>query len=93
LKSSCNNGWSPIRKRRPPGECKKSWILVEQYGGLLMILWHNHVFNENDFPSFCSIYEELIALCKERGAWVAPAAKLSNGGIHDENGIMFPGRK
>lgn len=63
-------------KEDPWHECKKIVDIVEHYGGLLMILWHNHVFNENDFPGMVTIYEELITLCKKRGAWVSPAGEI-----------------
>lgn len=65
-----------FEKEDPWGECKNTVDTVEQYGGLLMILWHPHLFNENDFPGFSDIYENLISSCKERGAWVAPAGEI-----------------
>ncbi len=49
---------------------------TESHGALLTVLWHQRVFNENDFPNWSKAYENLIALCKKRGAWIATAGEI-----------------
>jgi hypothetical protein len=35
---------------------------------LLTLLWHQRVFNENEFPLYSKIYDFLISVCKKEGA-------------------------
>lgn len=49
---------------------------AETHEGLLTILWHQRVFNEKDFPNWSKIYENLIAVCKKRNAWITTAREI-----------------
>ena len=42
---------------------------AENKNGVLTLLWHQRVFNENEFPNWSRIYEEIIKECKKRGAY------------------------
>jgi len=46
---------------------------VERYNGLLLLRWHQAVFNEREFPGRSKIYERIIKECKERNAWITNA--------------------
>jgi peptidoglycan/xylan/chitin deacetylase (PgdA/CDA1 family) len=45
--------------------------LAEKKGGLISFLWHQRVFNENEFPRWSKMYEKIIKECKEKNAWFA----------------------
>lgn len=49
---------------------------TESHGALLTVLWHQRVFNENEFPNWSKVYENFIALCKKRGAWITTATEI-----------------
>ena len=57
-------------------ECRALIDIVENLGGVLTILWHQRVFNDNEFPNWSKIYERLIALGEERGAWITTASEI-----------------
>jgi len=42
---------------------------AEKHGALLTILWHQRVFNENEFPEYIEIYKRFIKLCLNREAY------------------------
>jgi len=44
---------------------------AEKKKAILVILWHQRVFYEKDFPEYSLLYEELIKECKRRNAWFA----------------------
>ena len=41
---------------------------AEQNQGLLSLLWHQRVFNGDDFPGYATVYERLIIECQNRKA-------------------------
>lgn len=41
---------------------------AEKKGSVLTVLWHQRMFNENEFHGYRKVYEQLIAECKSRGA-------------------------
>jgi len=43
---------------------------AERTGALITILWHQRVFNENEFPEWSKIYERIITEGLKRGAWI-----------------------
>ena len=47
--------------------------IVERYNGLLLLRWHQAVFNEREFPGRSKIYERIIETCKEKNAWITNA--------------------
>ena len=57
-------------------DCKKLIEDVEENSGVLTILWHNRVFNDNEFPGRREIYERIIELCDEKNAWITNAYEI-----------------
>ena len=58
---------------------------VERYNGLLLLRWHQAVFNEREFPRRSKIYERIIETCKERNAWITNAHDIVEWLIMREN--------
>lgn len=50
--------------------------IVSEFNGVLTLLWHHAVFNNNEFPGWCRNYENLIELSKKKNAWVANAKEI-----------------
>lgn len=44
--------------------------LIEKKGGLITILWHQRVFNEQDFPGWSNFYKKILCECKKRDAYI-----------------------
>ena len=57
-------------------ECKKCVELAEEKNAVLTVLWHQRSFNEEEFPEWSGIYDDLIALCKQKNAWIATAGEI-----------------
>ena len=57
-------------------ECKKCVELAEEKNAVLTVLWHQRSFNEEEFPKWGGMYEDLIALCKQKNAWIATASEI-----------------
>lgn len=49
-------------------ELRKIIAQAEKSQGVIVLNWHNNVFNENEYPGFASAYEEIIKICKDSGA-------------------------
>jgi peptidoglycan/xylan/chitin deacetylase (PgdA/CDA1 family) len=58
-------------------ECKRIIDVVERYQGVLTLLWHPPVFNALEYPGDSKIYQDVIELCKQRGAWVTSAGEVA----------------
>jgi len=59
----------------PPGT--KGWDqaenivnTVEEFNGVLTLLWHPPVFNPLEYPLLGKYYRKLLNLCKEKNAWI-----------------------
>lgn len=50
---------------------------VERDGGVLTLLWHHTVFNNKEYPQCAELYEKLIQLCKDKGAWITNAREIA----------------
>jgi len=66
------------QKKNILNECKKILEIVEKTGGVLTLLWHQSIFNEREYPELCSVYVELIKLCKEKDAWITNLEEIYN---------------
>jgi len=66
-----------FRYDNPWAVCMKMIEEVERKGGVLTVLWHHSVFNELEFPGWAEIYEKLIRVCKEKGAWITTAGEIA----------------
>jgi len=56
-------------------EVENAWRLslriideAEARGALFTILWHQRMFNEEEFPGYATVYERIIEECRARGA-------------------------
>ena len=58
-------------------KCKDLIDQAEKHGALMTVLWHQRVFNEEEFPGWSKIYEKIIKVCKEKGAWVTTAKDIA----------------
>ena len=50
---------------------------VEKYGGVLTLLWHHTVFNDEEYPGWAEMYERIIKVCKEKNAWITNAGEIA----------------
>lgn len=57
-------------------KCKDVLLQASQTNCLVTVLWHQHVFNEKDFPGWKRIYEDIIAFSLENNAWVTCARNI-----------------
>jgi len=51
------------------GECLNLIKTAERQKGLLTVLWHQRVFNEEEFPGWSKVYTRIIKECMKRGAY------------------------
>jgi peptidoglycan/xylan/chitin deacetylase (PgdA/CDA1 family) len=58
-------------EKEPWEACREMIDIVEKQNGMLVILWHQRFFNENEFPGYAELYKKIIEYCQKRGAWVA----------------------
>ncbi len=64
-------------------ESKEHWLNyeklineIEQHNGILVINWHQRVFNEKEFPFYKDAYVRIIEDCKSRNAKFATLSEL-----------------
>lgn len=50
-------------------ECLDLIKTAERQRGLLTVLWHQRVFNEDEFPGWGTVYTKILKECRERGAY------------------------
>jgi len=50
--------------------------IVEKHNGLLLLRWHQGIFNEREFPGQANIYRKIIEVCKEKDAWITNAYNI-----------------
>jgi peptidoglycan/xylan/chitin deacetylase (PgdA/CDA1 family) len=50
--------------------------LVQEKNGLISFLWHQRVFNENEFPGWSRLYEKILKECQEKNAWFATGKEI-----------------
>ena len=51
---------------------------VEKQGGLLTVLFHHSVFNDQEYPGWIRRYRALIEMCQKKGAWIATGQEINN---------------
>ena len=66
------------------GECLNLIKTAEKQGGLLTVLWHQRVFNENEFPGWGNVYTKILKECRERGAYFGTCKDIHNLWVKDE---------
>jgi peptidoglycan/xylan/chitin deacetylase (PgdA/CDA1 family) len=50
--------------------------VVERYGGVLTILWHNNVFDCPFRETLCKLYTKILAEGRKRNAWLTSAEEI-----------------
>jgi hypothetical protein len=58
-------------------ECAGLMDKVQNYGGVLTLLWHHSVFNRSEFPGFTQTYSSIIESALQRDAWVTHACHIA----------------
>ena len=59
------------------GDCMNIVNEVEKYGGVMTLLWHHTVFNNEEYPGWAEMYERIIKVCKEKNAWITTAGEIA----------------
>ena len=49
-------------------KCLKIIDEAEENNALMVVIWHQRVFNDREFPGYRSMYENIIVECKKRNA-------------------------
>ncbi len=78
-----SNGWK---------RCLEIINTVEEYGGVLTLLWHHTVFNEREYPGMKELYEKIIETCRGKNAWITSAYSIAEWWLKrelDEGGVKF----
>ncbi len=57
--------------------CEELIKMAQADSALIVILWHQRVFNENEFPNAIRLYEDIIKMSIDRGGWVTPLIKIA----------------
>lgn len=50
--------------------------LTEEKNGLLVLNWHQRVFNEKEFPRYTYFYEKMIDYMQEKGAIIQTLGQI-----------------
>lgn len=50
---------------------------IRYVNGLLTVLWHPPVFNNQEFPGWKDAYEQILAYAFQNRAWIAPAKDIA----------------
>ncbi len=59
-----------LSKKDPKKEFKRILENVKRFNGLLVINWHNDSFDEKEYPQRAKMYEYILKIIKEDGAYV-----------------------
>jgi len=64
-------------------DAERAWTMTlpiideaEAHGATLVVLWHPHLFNEDDFPGYATVYERIMQECRSRGARFRTCAEV-----------------
>ncbi len=61
----------------PWSEGKRLVETVEKYGGVLVLNWHQRLFNPYESVDYQGLYTRLIKLCQEKNAWIATLSEVN----------------
>jgi peptidoglycan/xylan/chitin deacetylase (PgdA/CDA1 family) len=56
--------------------CRRIIAEVERHQGLLTLIWHPPVFNDLEYPHAREMYQRIIELCRDRGAWITHSGEI-----------------
>jgi len=65
-------------------KCRDLLETAERQKGLLTILWHQRVFNEEEFPGWSNIYTRIIKECIERNAYFGTCKEIRDLWVRNE---------
>ena len=65
-----------FRSQQPFDQFLKIFKNVEDTHGVLTLLWHHSVFNENEFPGWESDYIKILDYCNEQNAWIGSGRQI-----------------
>jgi len=68
-----------MRKKETIWEIKKVLDMAEEKKACLVLNWHQHVFNDREFPGWTQMYLDLIDECKRRKAHFCTIGEYVNG--------------
>lgn len=66
------------------GECLNLIRTAERQRGLLTVLWHQRVFNEDEFPGWSNVYTKILKECMERGAYFGTCKDICDLWVRNE---------
>jgi peptidoglycan/xylan/chitin deacetylase (PgdA/CDA1 family) len=70
---------SALMKAENPWQVAVSMIdCVEKEGGVLVIDWHQRVFNPWEYRAYQDMYVRIVRECQRRGAWTAPLGAIAD---------------
>jgi hypothetical protein len=65
-----------FRSQKPFDQFLKIFNHVGNTHGVLTLLWHHSVFNENEFPGWESDYIKILDYCNEQNAWIGSGRQI-----------------
>lgn len=66
-----------MQKEQPLKMALNHLKIIKEVGGLAVLDWHNHVFDEKDFPGWGNVYEKILeVLAGDKSVWVAPMGEI-----------------
>lgn len=57
--------------------CEELINRAEANSALIVILWHQRVFNEDEFPNAANLYENIIKMSIDKGGWVTTLINIA----------------
>ena len=64
-------------KNNPQQTCDRTLETVKQTGGVLTLLWHHTVFNDQEFPGWPQRYQKIIQQTRKDKAWVTNGREVA----------------
>ncbi len=65
-----------FRHQQPWDEFLKIFNHIHRTQGVLTLLWHHSVFNENEFPGWALDYVKILDYAREKNAWIGSARQI-----------------
>lgn len=65
-----------FRNQQPFDQFLKIFRNVRQTQGVMTLLWHHSVFNDNEFPGWESDYIKILDYCKQQNAWIGSGRQI-----------------
>jgi hypothetical protein len=65
-----------FRNQQPFDQFLKIFTHIKQSRGVLTLLWHHSVFNDNEFPGWQSDYIKILDYCIKGDAWIGSGRQI-----------------